>query len=461
MKYPREQKEQDDIDTGVLYYAFAIILAVCLGGLLYFTIGPNNVFADTNEFIYNDNNIYGPAESPSTLKTQYDSDMYSLYTYVDKDSIYCSGANYTGYHYFLVDTQFDGWQEYSGNCEDYYSVDTGFFTDTNDWFYTNALAQFLYEDGMMGHYGRIKFLDGQGGNVIDVGTYIILSDTKYVTSIDPEPEPTPTESITLTNPTTSTTQDFSAFTFDFTTGLGAGPYQQTEYKWEVNYGTSTSTPEYYDYVFEISFEQPSEGSAYIPKTTALEYGKTYYARVNGSYNIGNGYVPFATSTWVEFTIDEFGQDDTWQDFIDSNFATTTPTSTEGSILTESCDNVFCKVLTFLFITNPFVVNEHVGPVSAWSSINDLVDVMRNKVPFSYFFSLKEKIENISLTATNSPVLSISVDIGTSTMNGKILDFSETENLIGSDTMDMIREYSSYAIWILFVGYIIFRATTFL
>ena len=62
MKYPEEKfnKEEDKIDTSSLYYIAAIILAVCLGGLLYLALGSNNTFAagNTERTFSNDNFNY-------------------------------------------------------------------------------------------------------------------------------------------------------------------------------------------------------------------------------------------------------------------------------------------------------------------------------------------------------------------------------------------------------------------
>jgi len=119
-------------------------------------------------------------------------------------------------------------------------------------------------------------------------------------------------------------------------------------------------------------------------------------------------------------------------------STLTACSDEQGFLAESS----CQMFTFLFVPN----------ADSITNLTSKRSELLAKAPFGYFTLAKTKWDSLSVSATGTPA----VEVAFMSSSLPLLDFAETESMVGSISMDLIRDVVKWALWFGFLGYLVFR-----
>jgi len=110
-------------------------------------------------------------------------------------------------------------------------------------------------------------------------------------------------------------------------------------------------------------------------------------------------------------------------------------------------NAIRDVLLFFFYPQQDAINQLV------SAKDDLLA----KAPFGYFNSAQTSLNDLSYVATSSPSGNMLIKFkSTATTTLKLLDLSQTNTLVGSGSMGLIRNLAKYGLYLFFLVYLFLR-----
>jgi len=104
----------------------------------------------------------------------------------------------------------------------------------------------------------------------------------------------------------------------------------------------------------------------------------------------------------------------------------------------------CKVLTFLFYPS----------TPSWSKATSTIQLLKSRAPFGYFYQLKTGYENITLTASTTPTLTLVLPASVGG-NLTILSEANIKLYMGDTTFNLLYSFVELVLWVLF-GFYIFR-----
>jgi len=104
----------------------------------------------------------------------------------------------------------------------------------------------------------------------------------------------------------------------------------------------------------------------------------------------------------------------------------------------------CKVLTFLFYPS----------TPSWSKATSTIQLLKSRAPFGYFYQLKTGYENITLTASTTPTLTLVLPASVGG-NLTILSESNIKLYMGTSTFNLLYSFVEFVLWVMF-GFYIFR-----
>lgn len=115
---------------------------------------------------------------------------------------------------------------------------------------------------------------------------------------------------------------------------------------------------------------------------------------------------------------------------------------------EWCESAFtndfaqglCSVAGFLFIPSE----------DAWQSFGNVASVSQSRIPFSYFYDIRDVMVNVGSASVNFPSVSYDLTLNASTSH---INLFSLEKVSQYAPVDLFRTFISYGLWVMFMLYV--------